>query len=360
LASLFVFLLGDYSVGFTYRVLIPHDPPADQLIHEAYAVANEHYHHDLRPRYDGPAAWGPISYRMVTNSLGFRDFTVREVSSDSTMPRLLLIGDSFTEGVGVPYESTVGGQLARHFEGSVEVLNAGVSSYAPAIYRKKVEYLLERTPLSFDAVLLLLDVGDVWDSALAYVIDDGRVATRTDLPPEADFTPSAPAWWRENSIAYRLSIALTYRLTKPYPMAACSFDSQECMSAWTVDRRAMRVYGREGLLRADEQMTALAATLRKRGIPLTIAVYPWPTHILWNDRDSLMVSPWRQWAAREDVGFVQLYQEFFRAVDVAGMDEVISRYFIAGDVHWNANGHAFVAERLAGTLRVRQAEGRRS
>ena len=49
-----------------------------------------------------------IKYKLVTNSLGFRDFqntSVKKVSSSKK--RLILIGDSFTEGVGLEYKDSL-------------------------------------------------------------------------------------------------------------------------------------------------------------------------------------------------------------------------------------------------------------
>src|SRR5947209_7186830 len=66
-----------------------------------YRIESAIYHHDLRPRA-GPirAYWGPHAYSVLTNSLGFRDEDTRDVPLRSPRTRLLLIGDSFTEGVG--------------------------------------------------------------------------------------------------------------------------------------------------------------------------------------------------------------------------------------------------------------------
>src|SRR6476469_8322192 len=81
-------------------------------LEKQYRVANEYYHHDLKPNYSTDSAmWGPIMYKVRTNSLGFRDTAVRVVPPRGTRPRVLLIGDSFTEGLGIRYDSTFGGIL---------------------------------------------------------------------------------------------------------------------------------------------------------------------------------------------------------------------------------------------------------
>src|SRR5665647_1274773 len=68
-------------------------------------VANPVYDHDLAANFDGHDFWGEVRYRLVTNSLGFRDGSVRKVPLKSDSRRILLIGDSFTEGIGMNFEA---------------------------------------------------------------------------------------------------------------------------------------------------------------------------------------------------------------------------------------------------------------
>ncbi|MEZ0230725.1 MAG: hypothetical protein ACAI25_19040, partial [Planctomycetota bacterium] len=67
-----------------------------------YRTASPLYHHGLLPNVSvDDARWGPLRYKFRTNSLGFRDRSVREVPLRSDKRRILFIGDSFTEGSGV-------------------------------------------------------------------------------------------------------------------------------------------------------------------------------------------------------------------------------------------------------------------
>ena len=83
------------------------------------------YHHTLRPKFDGFDKWGNKDYPVVTNSLGFRDASTRDVPLVAFRKRIVFIGDSFTEGIGVPYQETFVGKFAGAFP-DLDVLNAGV------------------------------------------------------------------------------------------------------------------------------------------------------------------------------------------------------------------------------------------
>lgn len=131
-----------------------------------YRVPSDIYHHDLRKRVDTDGVWGEARYRVRTNSLGFKDREVREVPLTSPQRRVLLIGDSFTEGVGFEFSETFAGIAAESFAGrGVEVFNAAVVSYSPAIYYSKVRYLIEEVGLDLDAVVVFIDISDIADEA---------------------------------------------------------------------------------------------------------------------------------------------------------------------------------------------------
>jgi len=103
----------------------------------AARIYNPVYDHGLAAGFDGFDVWGEARYRLITDSLGFKDTSTREVPLKSASRRILLIGDSFTEGIGQPFENTFAGLLAQEGakrSGRVEFLNAGVASYSPTIY----------------------------------------------------------------------------------------------------------------------------------------------------------------------------------------------------------------------------------
>ena len=109
--------------------------------------------------------------------------------SNRTPRRILLIGDSFAEGIGLPYERTFAGLLnaaGQSRRDKVEFLDAGVASYSPSIYYKKVKYLLDRG-LKFDEVVLLSDSSDVEDEATSYfcIDDDAKYHQYCTTPPGA-------------------------------------------------------------------------------------------------------------------------------------------------------------------------------
>jgi hypothetical protein len=310
-----------------------------------YRIQSPVYHHDLARDASARATWGGIRYPYHTNSLGFRDTAARQVPLTPSGRRIVLIGDSFTEGVGVPYEETFAGLLASDLgRRGVEVLNAAVMSYSPAIYYRKTKYLLEEEGLRFDALVVFLDVSDIQDEALRYRLDDeDRVV---------DVEPVRPLSTRERilrvvrlnsltaNVLSRVRLALE-RVAASDPRARLGVDAEE--ARWTWDAGAFDAWGRDGLARASRNMDRLRALLERHGVALEVVVYPWPDQILRKDLACPQVTFWRAWAATNGVPFFDLFPRFVGSGDPA---DTIRRYYIPNDFHWNVAGHRRVAEAL--------------
>jgi len=306
------------------------------------------FHHTLKSNtHFSYQRWGHTRHSVFTNSLGFRDTGVRTVPLSSDKVRVLFMGDSFVYGVGIRYEKTfvclVASALA---ERKVEVLNAGVVSYSPAIYLKKTEYLLRDVGLRFDHLIVFLDISDIHDEAAFYDTTDERVVwIRGPAPAIREFfyeyTTIARNLWEHGEELYDTITDApdTHRTEEDR-----QYGANEYRSLWTVDESAFSDYGALGIEKAQRHMNLLHSLLQRHGIRMTLAVYPWPTQILHEDVDSIQVRVWREWAANHSVDFVDFFRDFIQPGQAPR--EVIRKYFIPGDIHWNEEGHRLVAAKL--------------
>ena len=126
-----------------------------------YRKPHDYYHHDLVPNVSNIyVKWARQIYKISTNSLGFRDSISRNISNRSDSYRILLIGDSFTEALGVDWNNSFAGILFNRSEKSgIEILNAGVIVYSQRLYYLKTEYLLNIQKLEFDELLVFIEIG---------------------------------------------------------------------------------------------------------------------------------------------------------------------------------------------------------
>ena len=123
------------------------------------------YHHDLAKNVAlDDVQWRAATYTVNTNSLRFRDNSVRDVPLVAERRRIVFMGDSFTQGVGIDYPMTFVGRIAEALSAKgIEVLNAGVSSYSPIIYWKKTQHLVEKLAFNFDEMVVFLDISHAHD-----------------------------------------------------------------------------------------------------------------------------------------------------------------------------------------------------
>ncbi len=127
----------------------------DSIMH----VPDSYLHHKLIAGIEGRRANPEFITSYKVNSLGMRDKEFyRNCSS------IVLLGDSFIEGVGVNYSGTVATQLEGLFKNgnlSVEVWNAGVASYAPSIYYQYTRRMLKK--LKPKVLVVFLNTADIQD-----------------------------------------------------------------------------------------------------------------------------------------------------------------------------------------------------
>jgi len=320
-----------------------------------YRTSSPTYGHDLLPMVSvDDVSWGGTLYDIRTNSLGFKDREPREVPLESTRRRLLFIGDSFTEGVGYPYEQTFVGIVdsVLALEGT-EVLNAAVSSYSPLIYWRKVVYWVGERGLDVDEVVVYVDISDASNDAELYSLAPDGTVQHADSPPDPDaLVESRPPGsgrlgWLKDALKYNTVVIAALAQFKqgvaPAP-AVDNFPLDRHLSRWTIDEATYQQYGQEGERRMAAHMDSLHAFLSSRGIPMIVAVYPWPDQIAAGDLDSRQVRLWRDWSAARGARFVDHFPDFVRGETPDERIGVLRRYYIGGDYHWNAAGHRLVAQ----------------
>jgi hypothetical protein len=359
------------GVDFVYSSFLHEEDQWPRYPHPAY-------HHALVPRFDGYDSWGDVRYPFVTNSLGFRDARVRDVPLAVASRRVLLIGDSFTEGTGVPFEESFAGRLqAAGMERTdkIEFLDAGVISYSPTLYYRKIKYLIEQG-LRFDEVVVFSDVSDVYDEASKYFchdddpqyqrscdsderaffaslcdpLDTGKTRSCTDPIGQRYAKSGAGAYLKRHFIVTNaVRVIAKFRIQQGLGNQKKRRLGVDTETAWLFGDRGHEAdyapLGREGgIARSVKNMQALADLLKAHGIPLTIVVYPWPAQLALGDHDSRQVSLWRDFCAANCKAFVNLLPSFF--AEAEKHPDWYERLYIPGDFHYSPEGHRLMFEAL--------------
>jgi hypothetical protein len=373
LALLFLFLLCDVTakniIKFKGKRFI------SQYNHEKeYRIPSTVYHHDLKPNVIIPeTSWGNVIYSVKTNSLGFKDSEPREIPLLTKDYRILLLGDSFTEGVGLDYEKTFAGMLEKKFiSKGIDVLNAGVVSYSPSIYYAKAKYLLETRGLKTDEIVVFLDISDIPDDGMQYKLVGDKVVDNTAQQRENKKyeeqykrmkKQKRPLYEKIEQIFKRDSIVTYYALKSIHDLfwereLEYDYDAINYRGAlWTCDTDLFRQFGEKGLAECKKNLNHLLDLCRKHDIYLTLVVYPWPDQIVRNDLYSVQVRYWEDWTKENGIQFINLFPVFIPSpYNEHNVRKTLDTYFLHGDLHWNEAGHRLVAETFSEQFRIRYRE----
>ncbi|MBM3577495.1 MAG: SGNH/GDSL hydrolase family protein [Alphaproteobacteria bacterium] len=353
-------LVAEIVLHLIYRSGNPFLAPAKNELR----VRDPHYTHGLKPNFDSFDAWGPNTVRIFTNSLGFRDAAVRNVPMTMDRKRVIFIGDSFTESPGVPYEQSFVGLFAQAFPG-FDVLNAGVSSYAPSVYYEKLKYFLD-AGLKFDEAVVYIDISDIQDEGVFYSYDKNGVLQMGVFQTSFNVCSPVPRpplqrpekqWWEKISYMAEFLSEMRYSAELVRAIGRANFadlsksgvvySPDYTRASWTYSENSS-CYGALGIDasidKAKKQMDRLYQLLSSRGIALSVGVYPWPQQLLYDVENSRQARIWRDWCAGKCRKFFDHFPDFF-AYKTQDHDFIRSLYFW-GDFHFNAKGNALLAQGL--------------
>jgi len=355
-------LLTDFLFAF---FLVPTD-------FHPFRAPHPYYHHQLLPNQNSLTRWGPHEYSITTNSLGFRDSTTNRISLKGDKPRILLMGDSHTEAVGMEYEQSFAGILANHFAKRLEILNAGAVSYSPKLYYLKTKYLLEEVKLNFDAIYLLIDISDI-QNEFAYE----KFTAKAPSVSSQIINKTKRLLFRHSYLLYSLRDLYRDRQRKVFYEAVTRkqidhnntidlyetffshFDDEvllgnpqfhTTLSEWYSDKTLYERWGKKGVRLMDENMQKLVNLCNQYKIDLTISVHPWRNNIRKGNPEDQHVKHWRNFARKNDINFINLYALFLNGEDP---DRMVRSNYLENDNHWNANGHKAVAQKLIDVIDAR-------
>jgi len=317
------------------------------------------YHHDFKKNISVKnAIWGNRRYSISTDSLGFRNRNVIDTPLKSNNYRIVFIGDSFTEGLGVEYQDTFVGIISNKLsQEGIEVLNAAVCSYCPSLYWKKIKYLIEDVGLKFNELFVFIDMSDIGDEFFYYKSTNQDTAEDKEHKKndKNEINKKSKKQLIENVIRNNtLLVYFTLNKLRDFILPIDTVKQKQQhdnkyginkqRSRWTIDDKLFQEYGKDGLDKTAFYMDLLFKLLRQHEIKLTIAVYPWPDQIINNDLNSIQVVFWKNWAKKRDVGFLNYFPCFIKVNRESDNILILEKLFIQGDVHWNEAGHKLIAE----------------
>ena len=349
---MFAGLIGsDFAVRQAYKFFFI----KPRVVSAPHREKSDLYHHGIRPMASNIDIIGPYSCQFFSNSLGMKDRENREVSIKKKNPRILFMGDSFTEGISIGWDQTFVGIISNALEKEgIEVLNGAVVSYCPLLEKIRLKYLLEQIGLEVDQVIMFSDISDVLNE-LQYKEVDGKAveipyAPFEDKAKEIAQIEEMNSWLEgeiENNFVIIGAISRNLRLVWRGREKKIGISDYDQIPKWAWNwpdyQGPYSTFIEKGLNSAQKNVDEIAEILAKRSIPLTIVVYPWPQQLPQLTHKSRAEVVWGEWAKKHNANFISLFPLFATAGNPV---EVRKKYYWENDAHWNEEGHRLVAEAL--------------
>lgn len=324
------------------------------------------YHHDLKKNINVEESWGHLKYRLITNSLGFRDFNNKEIKLENLKKKRIYInGDSFVEGVGYNYEDTVIGLIQKEHSNNFEVLNSAVTSYSPSIYYTKTKYFLEKG-FKIDYCFIFLDISDIPDENFIKEDDVGNIFDIREKDNQSslkgkiykisnlyvdNFVSGKLIYIiRETTGNLKSKIKKRILASKKFNKSFLSIADSDVnlyksthidRSMWTFDKKYSKKWEKKGLKKSEFYLKKLFDLLKKNNINSYLVIYPNPGQILFNKKN-VHEQHWIKWSENNSVDLINLYDLF----NGENKKSIINKYFIDGDVHWNKKGNLLIFNKI--------------
>lgn len=326
---------------------------------KSHRIISKVYHHDLKPNVEVYETWGgKLKRKIITNSIGFRDSSKKEILENTEKTRILLIGDSFIEGSGYDYEHTFAGLLENELGNNYEILNSAVESYSPSIYFKKTDFFLSQGYV-FDKALVFLDLSDIYDELFIKFDDNQNIIS--EIPKEKQTLERkiknkiySLGWFlRDNTLTFRIMylisdkteeiknyLKLKLKASKSLNKSFFSTSRDDAIfyrmthidrGFWTFNEDKYLEVS-QGLAQSEKYLKKLFELLNQNKIDSYLIIYPWPAQIQYGDKKH---SPfWEKFSKSNNINLINLY-DIFKSENNR---EFIFDNFIYGDIHWNKNG----------------------
>ncbi len=318
---------------------------------------NEIYHHELKKNYEGKGHSDEI---IFTNKYGLITLKNETKINLEDKTNIIFMGDSFTQGAGVPYKNSFAGILTKKLEDQKKIINLSAVSYSPSIYFYKTKYFIENYNMKFSEMYLFIDISDPYDELYRYKVKNEKVVNQTNL--------SNPFVKNEfEQIVYNIKSFVIKNTTVLFFISKniknffkkknndeekfyenYGFIINHQANLWTFDENYYEKQGYKGVELCKKYLALLNQMLKDNNAKLTIVVYPWPGQIFRNDNNFKQSYIWSRWAEENNIDFINLSDAFFETdrETVSERLKFIDNYFLKKDMHFNINGHKIVAEKI--------------
>jgi hypothetical protein len=304
--------------------------------------------------------YGYKNYQLCTNEFGAIDSCNKQNPNKKKID-YVFIGDSFVEGLGIEFEDTFFGLLKERNTDS-SFLNLGVSGYSPSIYYHKLKFFYEKG-FKFSEVFVFLDTSDIFDEIYRYRENEKNELTFLLTNDEINnLLDKKKKIIKDIHSNFPGSFFLLSNIIKLLP----NFDYlQNYYLNLMVNHSFGEWVNSEGNLYPKNKLND---SLKKNSVfvekivkianenksKITFVLYPWPGQLSKGELNNLYNRYWTDFFENKKINYINLNSTFFDMLKKYNSRDLIFKYYIPGDVHFNIIGHKLIFEIINNALIARR------
>ena len=373
----FIFFVIDLSLTQLYLFNFYYKKLEKQYISDLEnRVPNKDYKYTFKKKSSFKSKYRGHEYIVKTNNLGFRDYEIRDLDKNNYYT--IVIGDSFVEGVALKYEDTLVAQLNEKIKSNninnYEFLNAGVASYSPYIYQRKVISIIKENPwLKINRVILLLDKSDVPDELsyfdpiqrpeyfpvekedynFKYNEDFFKDLKRGDLWRFLSKQTTSGSFLKivgDILDLERRNLRDRYKLSRKLGKSFFKISSKQVKAFRSINTRKhianyfqgnlWETKGKKSIDFSIENINKLKNYLNKKKIELLVVLFPWPFEIVNKIPRENYTNYIIQELMKNEINYISTYEYFLKG-DIYSN---ISENYMYNDIHFNRQGNKILSD----------------
>ena len=321
-----------------------------------FRIRDKNFSHTFKKNFKGSSSYGNKKSIICTDQHGFKTNCIKKKYSNDY--DYIFIGDSFTEGIGLNYSETFVGIFEDKTQ--YNVANLGVSSYSPIIYYHKLKYFLDQG-LKTKHVILYLDVSDVEDEIDRY--ECNKVVCYRNSNTEVVYTKIKSSEFNKKIYYLKKFIKKNLKFTKillKYSknlyckdriISACynNYNKNTLRYSWINDfKKNTNTNGifQKPFKQEVYYLEKISNLLKNKGIKFSLAIYPWPANILYDESINDYQNYWKNFCLSRCNFFINHFDDFKKLKKNKSKKQIINENFFYSDIHFNKNGNLFIASKL--------------
>ena len=307
-------------------------------------IKNKDFKYNFKKNLKQTVQYGIYNYQLCTNKINLR-IDCKDIGKKIQDYEILFIGDSFTEGVGLPYEETFVGIFEKRT--NFKIANLAVSGYSPfSYYNKILSYQKKINFQKIKEVIVFIDISDNRDDLFLKRNEINKQKNDIENKKNTFFISLKNFSKKTFPLTYEILFQIkNYKLPTPRYRYVQSYGK----SAWTYSEKFSGYDFREGIKKNIYYMEKLYKFLKSRNIKLSVAIYPWPNTLIYDNVFSSHVKIWKDFCLNKCHNFIDYFPIFFenkKSLNLKEAKNKIDKYYLKYDMHFNSVGHKKISEPL--------------